>query len=368
LGTPAAALNDDRLGRALDAVFAHRWNILADLALYVCSRFGVELYKVHYDTTSFHFTGAYDQQSPDPALVPEIAPFRIERGRHATPGRDIQEAQVGVNLANDGKGPVSFFYHTADGSANDHIATAKNLQHLLKYVKPKRLLHIADRGCFGAAQAMAVADQGFYFLYSVPWSEELARRYVEEKPPMQEASFVSLAERRQRQAGVPEEQWERYFIGEIPHTLQHEKRSLPVRRLYVHSTADEKTCRAMREKYTQKIRQELEKIQRSVHRGRIQEPKDVHKRVAKAFGHKQAQKYFTYDVRPLTPQEIRTLPRPARGCRRPTLVFSYRYEAEKVQHDAPCDGVYALLTNAPAPSHSTDALFGDFKEQHHIER
>jgi hypothetical protein len=123
----------------------------------------------------------------------------------------------------------------------------------------------------------------------------------------------------------------------------------------------------MREKYTQKIRQELEKIQRSVHRGRIQEPKDVHKRVAKAFGHKQAQKYFTYDVRPLTPQEIRTLPRPARRCRRPTLVFSYRYEAEKVQHDAPCDGVYALLTNAPAPSHSTDALFGDFKEQHHIE-
>jgi len=28
LGVPATALNDDRLGRALDAVFAKRWNIL----------------------------------------------------------------------------------------------------------------------------------------------------------------------------------------------------------------------------------------------------------------------------------------------------------------------------------------------------
>ena len=95
----------------------------------------------------------------------------------------------------------------------------------------------------------------------------------------------------------------------------------------------------MRAKYTEKIRRELEKMQRSVDRGRVQEPKDVHKRVVKAFGQKQAQKYFTYAVRPLTPQEIAALPRPPRGPRRPGLAFSYRYDAEKVRHDAPGDGV-----------------------------
>ena len=61
---------------------------------------------------------------------------------------------MGVNLANDGKGPVPFFYHSADGSANGHIAVAKNLQHLLKYLKPKRLLMVTDRGCFSAEHAI----------------------------------------------------------------------------------------------------------------------------------------------------------------------------------------------------------------------
>lgn len=367
LGIPAGSLNDDRLGRALDAVFAKRWNILAEVALHVSWRFQVDLWKVHYDTTSFHFTGAYDHQSPDPALVAEIAPFRIERGRHAGPGQDIKEAQVGVDLANDGKGPLPFFYHTADGSANDHIATAKNLQHLLKYVKPKRLLYIADRGCFSSGQAVELADKGFHFLYSVPWSQELATLYRDRKPSMQEALFLSLAEKRKRELQQPEELWERYFVGEIPHMIYHQKRSLAVRLVYVHSTADEKTCRAMRQKYSEKIRLELEKVRRGVESGRLKEAKEVHKRILKAYGRKDAQKYFSYEVCPLTPQEKEALPPPRRGHARPTLKFSYRYDAAKAEEDAQYDGVYAMMTNLPPASHSTDEVFTSFKEQHHIE-
>ena len=367
LGTRAASLSDDRLGRALDAVFAKRWNILAEVALHVCSRFQVDLWKVHYDTTSFHFTGAYDEQSPDPALAPEIAPFRIERGRHAGPGRDIKEAQVGVNLANDGKGPLPFFYHTADGSANDHIATAKNLQHLLRYLKPKRLLYIADRGCFSCGQAIELADKGFHFLYSVPWSEELATLYRDRKPSMQEATFLSLLEKRKREFQRPEQQWERYFVGEIPHSICHEKRSLALRLVYVHSTADQRTCRAMREKYSEKIRVELEKLKRGVESGRLKEDPQVHKRILKAYGRKAAQKYFCYDVSALTPEEKEALPPPGRGNARATLKFSYRYEADKAAEDARYDGIYAIMTNLPPESHSTDSVFSSFKEQHHIE-
>ena len=367
LGIPAGSLNDDRLGRALDAVFAKRWNILAEVALHVSWRFQVDLWKVHYDTTSFHFTGAYDHQSPDPALVAEIAPFRIERGRHAGPGQDIKEAQVGVDLANDGKGPLPFFYHSADGSANGHIATAKNLQHLLRYVKPKRLLYIADRGCFSSGQAVELADKGFHFLYSVPWSQELATLYRDRKPSMQEALFLSLAEKRRRELQQPEELWERYFVGEIPHMIYHQKRSLAVRLVYVHSTADEKTCRAMRQKYSEKIRLELEKVRRGVESGRLKEAKEVHKRILKVYGRKDAQKYFSYEVCPLTPQEKEALPPPQRGHARPTLKFSYRYDAAKAEEDAQYDGVYAMMTNLPPASHSTDEVFTSFKEQHHIE-
>jgi transposase len=367
LGIPADALNDDRLGRALDAVFEKRWNILADVALHVSSRFSVDLYKVHYDTTSFHFTGEYDNQSSDPALVPEIAPFKIEKGRHSELKKGIKVARVGVNLANDGKGPVPFFYHTADGSANDHISTAKNLQHLLKFVKPKRLLQIGDRGNFSVGQAIKLSEKRFYFIYSLPWSEELAHLYSSRKPSMVEASFRSLAEKRKRKAKKPEEEWERYFIGEIPHTIKHKKQHLGVRLVYVYSTRDEKTCRSTREKHVERIRKGLEKVKRGVESGREKDITNVHKRVARAYGQKKAQKYFEYTVAALTAQEIRSLPTPRKGCVRPALKFSYTYYPERAQEAAQYDGVYALMTNLPRAKNATDEVFTAFKEQHHIE-
>ena len=49
------------------------------------------------------------------------------------------------------------------------------------------------------------------------------------------------------------------------------------------------------------------------------------------------------------------------------MKFSYTYDPEKSKEDAQYDGVYALMTNAPAKKLSTDAVFTSFKEQHHVE-
>ena len=176
LGIDSMALNDDRLARALDSVFLKRWNILADVAMHVAETFDIDLKKLHYDPTSFHFMGEYDPPSEDPAILPELRPFQIEVSRHSRPGQVRKEAQVGVNLANDGKGPVPIFYHSANGSDNGHLAVAKNLQHLLTHLKPKRLLLIHDRGCFSASHAVKIVqDHHFQFISSVTWSDRLAR-------------------------------------------------------------------------------------------------------------------------------------------------------------------------------------------------
>jgi transposase len=391
LGTPADALNDDRLARALDAVFPRRWEILADIALHVSRRFKVGLGKVHYDPTSFHFTGEYDEQSASPSLVPEpeLKPFKIEVGRHAQPGDDIKEAQVGVNLANDGKGPIPFFYHSADGSANHHTAVAKNLQHMLKYVKPKRLIMVTDRGCFSAEHAVTIVkDHHFHFISSITWTEELAKLYDKTKPVMKEASFLSLKEQRKRELGKPEETWERYSIAEIPHEITHEKReekeiedpsgkktktvkktkrSIRARLIFVHSTADMKVCRKTREKYTKKIREGLEKIQQSVENGYMKETEAVTKKIDSLYGKKQARNYFTYQVAELTAKEIRSLPPRRRGQRKPTLKFSFQYHPEIAKKDAKYDGLYAICTSLQKKAHSTDDVFTSFKEQHHVE-
>jgi len=389
LGTPADALNDDRLARALDAVFLKRWEILADVALHVSTRFNVSLAKVHYDPTSFHFTGEYDEQSDDPSLLPDLRPFKIEVGRHARPGDDIKEAQVGVNLANDGKGPVPFFYHSIDGGANGHTAVAKNLQHMLKYIKPKSLLMVTDRGCFSAEHAVRIVRKHHYhFISSLTWTDDLAKLYDKKKPQMKESPFLSIRENRKRELDMPEDSWERYSIAEVPHkvTWEHKveeesvdasgnksikkktkKESIRTRLIFVHSTADMKVCRKTRLKYTERIKVGLAKIQQSVDNGYLKDIPAVHKRVDTLYGKKQARNYFTYNVAELSAKQIRSLPPRRRGQRKQTLQFSCQYHPEIATKDAKYDGLYALGTSLPNKTHSTNDVFTTFKDQHHIE-
>ena len=389
LGTPADSLNDDRLARALDAVFLKRWVILADIALHVSTRFNVSLSKVHYDPTSFHFTGEYDEQSDSPSLLPELKPFKIEVGRHARPGDDIKEAQVGVNLANDGKGPVPFFYNSADGSANGHTAVAKNLQHMLKYLKPKSLLMVTDRGCFSAEHAVRIVRKHHYhFISSLTWTNDLAEIYDKNKSPLKESSFLSIREKRKRELGMPEDSWERYSIAEVPHKVtwerkveedsedaagnkikkkKTEKESIRTRLIFVHSTADMKVCRKTRVKYTERITGGLDKVHQSIDNGYLKDIPTVHKRIDALYGKKQAKNYFTYNVVELTAKQIRSLPPRRRGQRKRTLKFSYQYHPEIANRDAKYDGLYAIGTSLSKKTNGTDDVFTTFKEQHHIE-
>ena len=56
---PAEKLNDDRLGRGLDAFFEQRHSILAGVALHVSQKFDIPLNELHYDPTHIVFHGAY---------------------------------------------------------------------------------------------------------------------------------------------------------------------------------------------------------------------------------------------------------------------------------------------------------------------
>src|SRR5260370_36557756 len=59
-GVPAAALNDDRIGRALDEVYPHLSEAWAALVLKGARGYGVRLDQLHSDVTRVAFEGAYE--------------------------------------------------------------------------------------------------------------------------------------------------------------------------------------------------------------------------------------------------------------------------------------------------------------------
>lgn len=372
---PVEKMNDDRLGRSLDAFFEQRHSILGSLALHVAREFGVSLEELHYDPTHIVFHGAYDGSEPRPEGPPDRSDT-AQPAAHITVGRKMSDAagdvkliHAGLCVAVDRFGGVPVLGHTVSGNQNGHTAMAEQFALLKKHLRPKRLLMISDRGTFSAGHLARLEAEGFHALCSVPWNDFRAlfhshRKQLHWKP----ASFLSIEQkrRRERNSTLPKE---RYDLAVLRHELVDAEsgRTIPCRVIFVFSTADQKVTRKTREKTVASIRQGLQTLAASVAAGRRNtDPASIERRVAKLFGRRAAAAYFTWRLAPLSEAERAALPPPQRGCRTPQHRFEFDYDAARAAADEADDGISALVTTAPWERSAND-LFTHFKQQNESE-
>jgi transposase len=377
---PIDKINDDRLGRSLDALFDQRHSILASLALHVAREFEVSLREVHYDPTHVLLHGAYEtSEARGDAKTAEgqvrsdgqLPPAHITQGRPLSDApQDVQLIHAGLCTVVDQFGPLPIFGHTVDGNQNGHTAVAEQLALFRKHLQPPELTLFSDRGTFSVGHLLRLHADGFHAVAAAPWNEfralfEQHREHVK----WQQASYLSLEQQRRRARHSPLPR-EHYELAVLKHELvdQDSGQTLPCRVIFVFSTADQKVARKNREKSVAKLRAGLEKLQKSVAEGRRNtDPTSIARRVAKLFGDRQAAGYFHYEMTALSKEEQKQSPPPQRGCRRPTHRFAFRYDEQAAERDAREDGYSALVTTAPR-SKSADLLFSKYKEQNFSEQ
>jgi len=376
---PAEKLNDDRLGRSLDAFFRQRHSILAHLALHVSQEFGIPLSELHYDPTHILFEGAYDNAEPREGVVAEdrVRSDDALKPAHITKGRGTDDAPDGALMIHAGLctyvdefGPLPLFGHTVDGNQNGHTAVAEQFALIRKHLRPTQLTMFSDRGTFSVGHLSRLTREGFQAVCSAPW-QEFRPLFDEHRQTLnwKKASYLSLEQQRRRKnrSDLPQEHYE---LATLRHTLfdEESKQEIPCRVIFVFSTADQKVVRQQRQKQIDKIRKGLEQIQASVAAGRRStEPQAVARRVEKLFGAKQAARYFAWEMTPLSKQEQAALPAPTRGCKRPQHRFTFQFHEAALRHDEADDGYSALVTTVPQNQISADALFTKFKQQNYSE-
>src|SRR5512138_2182279 len=64
-GITTCALNDDRIGRALDAIAPQLDQVVGSVGARAISVFGLEVARLHWDMTSISLYGDYEQPDPD---------------------------------------------------------------------------------------------------------------------------------------------------------------------------------------------------------------------------------------------------------------------------------------------------------------
>jgi hypothetical protein len=374
---PAACLNDDRLGRSLDAFFSQRHSILTAVAAQVISLADLSLDRLHFDPTHLIFYGAYEASQPRPETTPWPPPASATEATAVPPahithgyGDDAKLIQVGVTSVVDELGAVPILSQCLDGNHNGHTAIRQQCDWLLAegLLRPGTLM-VSDRGTFSVEHVARLHRHGCPVLCSVPW-EDYRSLYDTHAARLnwQRASYLSLEQQRRRATGSPLPQ-EYYDLAVVRHTVTDPEtgQAIPCRVLFVYSSADEAICRQTRERDLIRLRRGLEEVAATVARGHPKTtPASIARRVTRLFGNRAAARFFHWEMIPLTAEEQAALPPPSRGCRRPAYRFRYECDETAAATAAGYDGLAALLTTAPR-GQSGDLLFTQFKQQNYVE-
>jgi transposase len=195
-GIMAEDLNDDCLGRTLDWLYAHDvTRLFAGLALRARRAFGIEVGRLHADTTSFAVHGHYALDLPEGLETPETLTAG-EEGEEDTGAPTVIEVTYGYSrdhradlkqwmlaLVTSGEG-VPQFLQPLDGNASDKRTLLEAVQALTQQLKASGEtpgVYVADSGLYGAENMTRLNATGVSWVSRVPETATAAQAIVQER-------------------------------------------------------------------------------------------------------------------------------------------------------------------------------------------
>jgi hypothetical protein len=133
-GIAADALNDDRLGRALDALAGQAEQVVGSVGAKAIDVFGIDVTRLHWDMTSISLYGAYrqtDHEHPAP-----------EYGHPKDRRTDLKQIQAGMAVTADGAIPL--LHRAYDGNAAEIAQVTDTMHALQDLAAPHSFLLVGD--------------------------------------------------------------------------------------------------------------------------------------------------------------------------------------------------------------------------------
>lgn len=357
------AVNDDRVGRALEALFdADRASLLTELLLGVVTEFGVDTAELHNDSTSISVSGVYRDATGG------------QRGGKATPvitfghskdhRPDLKQLVWILTVAADGAVPIT--YRLAAGNTTDdptHVPTWDELVNLLGRTD---FLYVADSKLATTTAMGHINGRGGRFVTVLPRSrreDTWFRQWAQTHTP----GWVEAIRKPGPRAGEPDQVY-CTFRAPLPTAEGY-----PV--IWVHSTAKAARDAAARQARTEAGAAAIDALATRLAgpKCRLKTRVAIEEEAAAALARAGATRWITFTVNETTEQTYRQerRGRPSANTRyrqhtRTRHTISWDTRLDVLAYDAATDGCFPLVTNDTA---MTDAdLLAAYRYQPNLER
>jgi hypothetical protein len=331
VGIPPALLNDDRLGRALEALAISAEPLRGALAARAIERFGIDAGRLHVDLTTLRVAGAYE----DSALVAK------GWGPDRTVARQVRALQATSACG------VSLYVRPDPGNAAEVALIGASLERLKALASPG--LVICDAACGFPKTLCEIARSGLSFIVPLRASTGFRERYLADlgAGALRPLGYVAA-----RQRDLPKALRTRYRGAIVDWQITDPQTSQPLklRVAYIHSSEEAREVAAARERALAKAEDALARVQRGLGGRHYKTRRQVDARVSKIL---------TGQLEGLINVTTAT-----RGGR-PTLTCSRDHDA--IADAARTDGIYALATNIPGRL-SANRVLELYKHQQIVER
>jgi transposase len=289
-GLDPAKLNDDRLGRTLDAVADAIDEIQMEIAERAVNVFGLSLEQAHLDITSFMFEGAHENGDPEFPLA--------KRGYNAQKDYKRKQVKTGQAVLKDGNVPI--FHKTFDGNRTDSntlMRVFEGLEFLRSKAKAKEMVHVGDSKLLSAGNLLFLLKQGVLFVGPGERGKQLTKALLELDPTAwTELDYASESELLKRKNAKPED-WNRYWGQEFPASVTDPEtgKKFEYRKLFIRSSDEIRATLKNRERQMQKAEEELQKVANGI--PRYYKTKDeVDKKVDGILESRQVKEFFKVEV------------------------------------------------------------------------
>lgn len=350
-GVRADQLNDDRLGRTLDAIADQISPIQGSVSAGAIAEFKLDVRQMNLDITSFMFEGQYLNGDPD---FPQVA-----RGYNAQ--KDYKRKQVRTGLATTSDGGVPLSHQVFDGNRTDTNTLMQTFQAMRSQLPQLQataeltpeVLVVGDTKLIAKGNLLKLLEvDGVRFVAPLERGPAMDIAILERPAQAwQELSYASEAEQKRREKRPPEE-WNRFWHQERESKVTDPKtgKEYQLRDIFILSEEEQRAVRKHRERQMSRADTDLERISNGI--GRYYKTEDhAKKKVEGTLRDRRVSGLYSIDI----------------GTRDGVLYFSWARDTEAVEREERLDGRYVLQTNLEPAKSANDVLTiqkGQYRIEH----